>query len=629
MAALGFAVLALKVAVDAGAPPPWLTAMQVAAIGAVGFLAAHPGRPWLDGPRAVIVSLALLAVPTVYGEVGGDGLQAFVVVRSVLLDHDMDLANDYAGLGVPIVVTRAGQPTSHLPIGLALVWAPPFALAHAGTAIARGFGSTLGADGFSVPYRSAVTAATYAYGVLALLLIEAEVRRRNGRAVALLATLAIWLATPLHFYMTANPAMAHGASVLAATAFVVAWLRQRERDDASAWGWAGVGLLGGLMAAVRLQDAVLLAMPAADLAVRPRAGGKGRLTAFLAAAAAPGLVQLLAWLRLYGPGFLTTVLTVNLVGGTPPHIAGVLFSPRHGLFYWTPLYVVCVLGWAAWALRQPRLASLVAAGFASAVLVNASIQDWWGSEAFGQRRLLGLTPLFALGLGEALAVLSAPWRRLAAGALALLAVWTLSFEGVYNSGMAAPRDQAITYGRLAMAQGDALRRAVVGLYGRIPDRAWVAAYGIAGGTWVDGGGLAGRIDVGSEPPEMPFVAGRGWYDAEREEGVTLRRSRGSGSWLRVPIRAPADYDVVVRLRPEMAETPLRLQLEVNREPVAAADVVPGWSEYRFSVPARLLRRGLNDLGLLYSTTPRQARPGQPGRNAAVAVDWIELRRAAR
>src|SRR5207244_11413737 len=63
---------------------------------------------------------------------------------------------------------------------------------------------------------------------------------------------------------------------------------------------------------------------------------------------------------------------------------------------------------------RQRLAVLLAAGFAGSVLVNASMQDWWGAEAFGQRRLLGLTPLFALGLGEVLAALSARGRALAA-----------------------------------------------------------------------------------------------------------------------------------------------------------------------------------------------------------------------
>jgi hypothetical protein len=52
--------------------------------------------------------------------------------------------------------------------------------------------------------------------------------------------------------------------------------------------------------------------------------------------------------------------------------------------------------------------------------------------------------------------------------------------------------------------------------------------------------------------------------------------------------------------------------------------VPGWAEYAFAIPADRLRPGLNDIGLAYSATPREARPGEAGRNAAVAVDWLTL-----
>jgi hypothetical protein len=96
----------------------------------------------------------------------------------------------------------------------------------------------------------------------------------------------------------------------------------------------------------------------------------------------------------------------------------------------------------------------------------------------------------------------------------------------------------------------------------------------------------------------------------------------------VPVRDPGELEAVVRLRPELPDLPLRVELEVNRQPVGEAEVVPGWSEYSFAIPARLLRVGLNDVGLVYSATPRTARPGYGGRNAAVAVDWIELRAAA-
>src|SRR5262249_60177847 len=108
-----------------------------------------------------------------------------------------------------------------------------------------------------------------------------------------------------------------------------------------------------------------------------------------------------------------------------------------------------------------------------------------------------------------------------------------------NSGVVAPRDQAIPYGQLAVAQAGSFRREVVGLYGRLPDRLWRLAYGAAGGTWVGAGPRAlTRLDLGAEPTEMPFLVGRGWYDAQGEGNVTLRRARGPGARLRRPPRGP-------------------------------------------------------------------------------------------
>ncbi len=617
-----------KVAVDAGAAPRILAGAQTAAFVVLLGQLVQRRRGWVDAPRAVLIGLALWLLPGVYGEVGGDGVQAFVVVRSSLLDGDLDLDNDYRGLGARAVATEGGEPTSHLPAGLALLWTPAFLAAHLGTALASAWGAGIAPDGFSVPYRSAVTAGSYLYGMLALLLLEAELRRRHGRGLALIGVLGVWFATPLHFYMTANPAMAHAASVGAATAFVIVWLRVREQPTAG--GWLGLGLLGGLMALSRLQDAVLLILPLADLAVSRSARSLGLAARFLGGASVLGLVQLAVWLRLYGPPFLDTVLRVNLVGsGGGPHILDLLFSARHGLFTWTPLYLVCIAGWLLW-LRLERVAALlVIGGFVLSVLVNASMQDWWGAEAFGQRRLLGLTPLFALGLGQALAFLRArPFLTLVPG-VAALTVWNLAFERIYNSESLARRDQAVSLDRLAPAQLEAAFRWLLALHGRLPPTVWALAYDNLKGIWLDEGprSLRGRIDLGAESPELPLVIGRGWYGPEAEAATTFRRSRGRGSWLRVPIRTPAAYRAVLRLRPEMGE-PLTLTFEVNRQVAGTAALLPGWAEYSFPVPAHLLRPGLNDLGLAYSSTPRESRPELPGRNAAVAVDWVMLAREA-
>ncbi len=45
-------------------------------------------------------------------------------------------------------------------------------------------------------------------------------------------------------------------------------------------------------------------------------------------------------------------------------------------------------------------------------------------------------------------------------------------------------------------------------------------------------------------------------------------------------------------------------------------------DYRFSVPARVLKEGSNDIPLTYSKTPRQADPMARGRNTVLALHSI-------
>jgi hypothetical protein len=621
--ALAGAAWLLTVLRGAGAPPAWATSAAAAAIvaGLVCVLAGPAGRRWLDGPRLVLAALGLLALGTVYLEVGGDGYEYFALLRSPVLDGDLDFANDFAGLGSRPVHSSRGEITSRVAMGVSLFWAPHFLLAHLLSRLGLG-----PADGFAPLYQSAVTVASYLYGFAALVLVEAMLRRHVPRAVALVVTLAIWLATPLHFYMVANPSMSHGVSVFAATAMVWLWRRARQGDDPRRWMLAG--LAGGLAALVRPQDAVLLAIPILDLTIR-RAPRWRPLAALLAAPVALGLAQLGLWLAMYGTGFAAVVRDQNLVAGVEPHVLDFLFAARHGMLTWTPLYGAALLGWLVLFRRDRRQSLLFFAAFALAVLVNSTTADWWGSDSFGQRRMLAFTAVFALGLAECVAwCLRRPLVPVAA-ALALLALWNLQFEYVYNSGLVAGKSQAVDLDRLATAQIGVAHRRLVGWHGRIPAAAWVLAHDNLSGVWLDEGtrSLRGVIDLGREPEDLPIVVGHGWYEPEEEAGVRFRFSKGWRSWLRVPVRTASAYGVTVRAKLGVPALPVRMTLEVNGVPAGEADLAEAWTDHVFAVPEPAVRRGLNDVALIFSATPRRDIPEYHGKDAAAAVDFVRWERA--
>jgi hypothetical protein len=601
----------------------------VTAVAAAVLARRRADGGWIDGPRLVLVLVGLWFLPSVYGRVGGDGNQYYILLRSPLVDLDLDFDDDFAGLGAAPVISVQGESTSRMPIGTAVAWSPPFVVAHACAWIASVVGLPVRADGFGPLYQGTVTSATYVYVFAALVGLEAYLRRRHGRAIALLAVLATLLATPLLYYATANPSMSHGVQAAAGTLFVLLWLWAREGDDPRRWLFAG--LAGGLVCVVRPQDAVLLAMPLLDLLARGRSALRTG-PAFLLGPAVLGALQLAVWLHLYGLGFAHVISGQSYVGETGAYPVDLLLSARHGLFTWTPLYLASVFGWILRARRDAWTAALFATAFGLAVYVNGSMQDWWGSESFGQRRMLGLTPLFALGCAETLAFLRRRPLVLPALCLAGLAFWNLQLAYIFNSEMLASRTQAISLDRLAAAQVDVLYRAVARNEHRMPRRLFLLLYDNLKGVWLDEGArsLGGTVDLGgAEPEELSAVVGHNWMRADEEDGVGFRRSRGRRSWLRLPIRTPTLFDATLRGRSEIPGRAADVAVEVNGTVVATVTLPPEWTEVSFAVPEDALRPGFNEVALVYAATPREAVPGYEGPDAAIALDWLRLARRHR
>lgn len=624
-AASAMAVLA-TVLRGAGAPGAWGLSIAVAAIalGLIAIFASPAGRLWLDGPRLALAAAGLLALGSVYQVVGGDGYEYYALLRSPILDRDLDFANDFAGQGAKPVLSARGEITSRFAMGTPLFWAPPFLAAHL-----LALGGLAPADGFAPLYQAAVTVASYAYGFAALLVIEGLLRRRTSRAVALVVVLAIWLSTPLHFYMTANSSMSHAVSAFAATAMVWLWLRVRADEDPRQW--ALVGLAGGLAALVRPPDAVLLAIPVLDLVCRRRAVRGAVLRPLLGLLIPPlllGLAQCALWIAMHGSAFASVIRDQSYVARITPHVLDFLFAARHGMLTWTPVYALALAGWVAWSGRERRLPLLFAVTFALAVLVNSTTSDWWASDSFGQRRMLALTPLFAFGLAELV-----DWCRRrplvpVAAALALLAAWNLQFEYVYNSGLVAGKSQAVDLDRLVSAQVKVAHRTLVRWHGRVPGAVWTLAHDNLNGVWVDEGArsLRGLIDLGREPEDLPLVVGHGWYEPEQDGPIDLRHSKGWRSWLRVPVRTAAPARLTVRARRGVPELGVRLRVEVNGVSAGEADLPAEWTDLGFAVPGGAVRRGLNDVALIFSATPRRDLPGYHGKDASSAVDFVRWER---
>jgi|ETNmetMinimDraft_23_1059889.scaffolds.fasta_scaffold02682_7 hypothetical protein len=402
-----------------------------------------------------LVLVFLLSLPAVTTRLyASDEIQYFAYLRSLWFDHDVSFQNEYEYFYDRGIARARGFHETFLEfetptglrynfgtIGSALLWAPFYAV---GDLTARGMrlaGSGVAVDGFSQPYLSALAYGSAVYGLLAIAISMVIVRRLLGSGPA--AGFVIWIGTPLLFYTHIAPGMAHACSAFAVALFTVVWLRVRR-----SWSLPGIAALGAvtaLMAMVREQDLLLAVGPAADFiwtAIANVRTSSDRIKAarswLIAACVGSGvsalvyLPQAMSYIVLNGRIGPPDVLTEKM-NWLAPHGLQVLFSPEHGLFVWTPLLLVAAGGllWMAWSagdgvadrIDTRRIGLILCLMVATQIYVTGSVDSWTAAGAFGQRRFVGLTVVWVVGLAAALQAIRSTALRRSAWAVCALSVW--------------------------------------------------------------------------------------------------------------------------------------------------------------------------------------------------------------
>ena len=358
----------------------------------------------------------------------GDALHHYVQLRSAVFDGDLHFRNEY----VRMYGLRGGEPgtewvyedtpTGHvrnlMPVGPALLWTPLFLGVVALTALANAAGAAYPVDGFGRLFQATAGFSGVAAAAAGVWLSYKACRIIVGARAAIWATVTVWLASSAVYYSVISPTYSHASSLLAVSAFWLVWLRME--DPRPLRRYVLLGALCGVAALMRWQDAILLAIPALDLlrAVIPGRGGssivpsgaegirsapislgagtvRGLIT--LAAAAAAFSPQMLVWWTLYGRP-LAIPQGQGFMQWSRPALLEVLFSDWHGLLTWTPVILLCLIGFVALWRRSQRAGLAAVVFFALSWYVNAAVADWWAGEAFGSRRFVSCFPIFALAL---------------------------------------------------------------------------------------------------------------------------------------------------------------------------------------------------------------------------------------
>ncbi len=427
--------------------------------------AEHPASPtrhdrvgrlsvrWLFVLGTLLCAAAYALAPLVLERrganiIGGDATYYYVYARSVVLDGDLDFTNDYAGFDRARApddpkraggsYTNTGRPLNQFSVGPALFAAPLFVAAHLLSVGLQAAGVRVGADGFGyLEQISFGVAGVLASGAAAWLCYRLA-RRWYGVGAALGGVLLVWFGGSMAYYTLVSPTYSHAFDACAVTLWLAYWI---HRAPATPRQWAIFGLLAGVVTLMRWQQAGAMLLPLGWLVwdalrtrrVSPRAALACGV-AYCAAAVVAFVPQMIAWQINFGSPIAVPQGT-DFFNLTQPGLWEVLFSTRHGLFTWTPAVLVGLAGLVPLARVAPRPALTGAIAFILLWYLNGTTRDWWGGEAFGQRRFLSLVPFLALGTAAALHGFAASGasarRRVAGGAVAVLIALNLLFLGQY------------------------------------------------------------------------------------------------------------------------------------------------------------------------------------------------------
>jgi len=578
-----------------------------------------------------------------------DGVTYFTQLRSLVFDGDLDVAREFAYLNQP------ARPNHVVPVGPLLLWAPLYLAVAAFDAAGRMLGAwTAPADpvalGLGLPYVRAALLSSFAVGAAGLVAMLGHLRREFSRAVAFTATVLVFGATPLYWYMVYEPSMTHAASFGFVALFIVGAARWVP-PGATVRQSLLLGTLIGLAFMARSQESLFAIYPGMLVLTSSGVPGGARLRGAMKLAGW-ALLGALPWIvfQLAHSYVLFSRYEYNLFGQGgyfhPLHSRWVdtLFSSWHGFLSWTPVAYVAVIGTFAYLRREWRWAASALVILLLTAWINGATLDWAGGWSFGGRRYS--SALVMLGPGLALVIEFIVRRPLVALApLVVGALWWNHLLMVqYTAGM-LPKDEPVSFGRIVRQQAELYTRSPYWYPFAFPANVWFA--------WREGVPVD-KYDVLS--PETPQASASlvfdrtiekyllsGWDVPGGDDWGSCWWIGGSPAVMAVPL-ALSDGDVIitVRSRTRFEEPPVQaaLALEVNGQEVGRFDAgLPGAATATFQIPAtvarRIFRRGFNQIAFrslgVKPADPADPRPPGPlaGRGSRqvwpVAIYDLEIR----
>jgi len=390
--------------------------------------------------------------------IGGDGFGYYSYFRSAFFDHNLDFKNEYLEFDrvwnnhATERLTPIGKIANLYSVGPSIMWSP-FLLAAHYLPIGQSDSQTnlYNLSGFGWPYDQAIFVATAIFLLLGLIFTYLSLRQYFSDKIVFLSVTAIWLLSPLYFYLIYEPSMSHVLSFFAVSGMILFYLQDDLRIRRK---YFLVGLFLGLALLIRWQNLVFIIIPILGLIFNQKRFLKEMIICLLTTVIvfAP---QLLAWKYLYG-SWLALPQGAEFFNLWPQNLGNFFFSGNHGLFFWQPLLLLAILAFIfSFRKKDPKNWLLFLLASAAVIYINASVTDWMGGRSFGARRMDGVLIFFAIGLAVIFDWTALNRSRIVKLTVSLIFIVGIGWNillGISVARNIIPLDQEITINQLASGQ---------------------------------------------------------------------------------------------------------------------------------------------------------------------------------
>ncbi len=342
------------------------------------------------------VFIVLFAAKAMYlgKTVYGDGVYYYSWVRSLVVDHDLSFANDYQLLGGVQPTTPLGLIGNVYPIGPALFWLPFFLPLY----------NFLGGNGTSISYQMSVGLVSCLYTIAGLVLLYRLLLKYFPEEVSFLTTAAIGTGTNLLFYGSLDTVNSHSTSFFISVILLSLLLEKRSMFI--------IGFFTGLLSLMRTQDGifailatvfVLMEYDSHQLILKNLQQISKKMMGFFLGLGIAFSPQLFAWHVLYGTFLKSPYLDAyHYFDFIHPHYLEVLLSRNNGLFFWTPLSAIGVVGLFYRSQLGKRVQYIFLFQCVLQWLLISAWSFWWQGASYSGRMFISVLPLLAFGLANVL-----------------------------------------------------------------------------------------------------------------------------------------------------------------------------------------------------------------------------------